>query len=107
MKCDTCGGNVYQFRCAAFSCELPPVRCALHIDEQRHAALADQARDLAAEMLAYWIYPGERRPVVVKASSHDEAEGLIRKHQCYDGFPIIVFRIDEYARRQEDKDFRL
>lgn len=147
MKCEKCSGQVYKHTCAAFACELPPIRCALHIDEQRHAALAEQARDEAKlrhaaraayslidayyeaygldeteqqirkdlgkvlgmvpdEEEVYWIYDGERRPVIVKARSHDEAEELIRKHSSYDGFPIVVHRVDEYARRQaQGKDF--
>jgi len=55
----------------------------------------------------YWIYPGERRPVVVKANTHEEAIKKIVQSHDYDGFPIMgkVYTIEQFAlfcESQED-----
>lgn len=52
-------------------------------------------------MLNYWIYPGERRPVVVKADTPKEAEDKVRKSPSYDGFPVTVFRVEDFADTEE------
>lgn len=144
--CPHCGGNVpwSPGRCAAFECTLPPVRCALHIDEERNAALAERDRAhsklLVAARAAYdaldvvyeatgldealrkvhqdlgealgalpvetfWIYPGERRTVVVKASFQEEAERLVRENPHYDGFSIVVYKVDEFEENCRKKEF--
>jgi hypothetical protein len=45
----------------------------------------------------YWIYPGQRRPVVVYATS--EAQARIKVHESpeYDGFGDGVYRVEEFA----------
>jgi hypothetical protein len=45
----------------------------------------------------YWIYPGERRPVVVKAKTEEEAEELVRKSPEYDGFGSRVYRVETFG----------
>jgi hypothetical protein len=54
----------------------------------------------------YWIYPGERRPVVVKAESREEAEELIRNNKQYDGFGAYAYRIEEFAKMCDEKRVR-
>lgn len=46
----------------------------------------------------YWIYPGERRSVVVKAATQKEAEEKVRKSPNYDGFNATVFRVEDFAK---------
>jgi len=46
----------------------------------------------------YWIYPGERRPVVVKAETREEAEKLVYESLEYDGFGAYVYRVEEFAK---------
>lgn len=47
----------------------------------------------------YWIYPGERRPVVVKANTYEEAIKKIERSQDYDGFPVMgkVYTVEQFA----------
>ena len=46
----------------------------------------------------YWIYPGERRPVVVKAETEEEAIEKVQKSPEYDGFPMpSVYRVEAFA----------
>lgn len=45
----------------------------------------------------YWIYPGERRPVVVKAETEEEALEKVRKSREYDGFGPSVYRVEAFA----------
>lgn len=45
----------------------------------------------------YWIYPGERRPVVVMAKDRMEAIRLVEKSPDYDGFAVFVYRVEEFA----------
>lgn len=49
------------------------------------------------EPTGYWIYPGERRPVVVQAETEKEAEGLVHKSPEYDGFGSKVYRVEDFA----------
>jgi hypothetical protein len=49
------------------------------------------------EYSGYWIYPGERRPVVVKAETEEEAKKLVRKSREYDGFGGRVYRVETFA----------
>jgi len=49
-------------------------------------------------MTNYWIYPGERRPVVVKAETNGEAEEKVRKSPDYDGFGVTVYRVEDFAK---------
>ena len=49
-------------------------------------------------MTNYWIYPGERRPIVVKAETQKEAEEKVRKSPNYDGFGGAVFRVEDFAK---------
>lgn len=50
----------------------------------------------------YWIYPGERRPVVVKAATQEEAERFVRSSLNFDGFGGRVYSVEEYAKRCAD-----
>lgn len=45
----------------------------------------------------YWIYAGERRPVVVKAATEKEAEEKVAKSPEYDGFGSRVYRVELFA----------
>lgn len=45
----------------------------------------------------FWIYPGERRPVVVKALTEKEAEDKVRKSPEYDGFGGKVYPVETFA----------
>jgi hypothetical protein len=45
----------------------------------------------------YWIYPGERRPVVVQAETEEEALEKVRKSPQYDGFGGPVYRVEAFA----------
>jgi len=45
----------------------------------------------------YWIYPGERRPVVVKADTELEAIRKVRENPNYDGFGAKIYRVEEFA----------
>ena len=56
----------------------------------------------------YWIYPGERRPVVVKASTYEEAIKKIERSQDYDGFPIMgkVYTVEQFALFCESEQIR-
>lgn len=56
---------------------------------------------MSHEMERYWIYPGERRSIIVKASSREEAEGKVRKSPLYDGFGGRIYAIEEFAERCE------
>lgn len=48
-------------------------------------------------MTRYWIYPGERRPVVVAAKTAEEAQKKVRESPAYDGFGIAIYRIEDFA----------
>jgi hypothetical protein len=50
----------------------------------------------------YWIYPGERRPVVVLATTEKEAVEKVQKSPHYDGFGDWVYRVEEYAKKCAD-----
>ncbi len=54
----------------------------------------------------YWIYPGERRPVVVKASTCEEAIKKIVQSHDYDGFPIErgVYTVEQFALYCESQE---
>ena len=54
----------------------------------------------------YWIYPGERRPVVVKAETVEEAKRLVHENPQYDGFGDHVYTVAEFEKRCRDKDFK-
>lgn len=47
----------------------------------------------------YWIYEGERRPVVVQAKNARHAAHKVSQSSEYDGFPIYVTSIEDFARR--------
>lgn len=53
------------------------------------------------ERTNYWIYPGERRPVVVQAETESEAEKKVMKSQEYDGFGSRVYRVERFAEMCE------
>ena len=53
----------------------------------------------------YWIYPGERRPVVVKADSEKEAEDRVRENPAYDGFGIKVYPVQTFETLCRHGDF--
>lgn len=53
------------------------------------------------ELSNYWIYPGERRPVVVHAPTEKEAQQKVYKSPEYDGFGVTVYRVEEFARMCE------
>lgn len=55
-------------------------------------------RPVAPKPCGYWIYPGERRPVVVQAETLAEAERKVRESPDYDGFGHRVFTVEDYAR---------
>lgn len=45
----------------------------------------------------YWIYPGDRRPVVVKADTEAEAiQKIVSSHE-YDGFSTTVYTVEQFA----------
>lgn len=46
----------------------------------------------------YWIYPGERRPVVVQAKTKEEANQLVRQSPEYDGFPVYLYTVEQFAK---------
>jgi hypothetical protein len=45
----------------------------------------------------YWIYPGERRPIIVKAETEEEALEKVRKSPEYDGFGPSVYRVEAFS----------
>ena len=47
----------------------------------------------------YWIYEGERRPVVVQAKNARHAVHKVSQSSEYDGFPIYVTSVEDFARR--------
>lgn len=54
---------------------------------------------IAAGQAPYWIYTGERRPVVVQAQSRDEAMRKVILSPEYDGFHPDVMQVSEFERR--------
>lgn len=46
----------------------------------------------------YWIYPGERRPVVVQAPTEKEAQEKVQKSPEYDGFGSRVYSVEKFAK---------
>lgn len=67
-------------------------------DEITRAIELTKAHTLETE---YWIYPGERRPVVVKAETEKEAIEKVHKSGEYDGFPVYVYRVDVFSKMCE------
>lgn len=49
------------------------------------------------ERTNYWIYPGERRPVVVRAETEKEAEKKVMESPEYDGFGHRVYPVERFA----------
>lgn len=47
--------------------------------------------------MGYWIYPGERRPVVVMADTQEDADKEVRLSPDYDGFGGRVYTVEEYS----------
>lgn len=47
--------------------------------------------------MGYWIYPGERRPVVVMADTQEEADKEVRQSPDYDGFGGRIYTVEEYS----------
>lgn len=45
----------------------------------------------------FFIYPGERRPVVVAAKNARHARDKILKSPEYDGFPVYIYPIEKFA----------
>jgi len=49
----------------------------------------------------FWIYPGERRPVVVKAPTEIDAREKVQKSPHYDGFGGRIYRVELFAEMCE------
>jgi hypothetical protein len=47
----------------------------------------------------YFIYPGERRPVIVQAKNKRHAIHKVQESPEYDGFPPYVFTIEDFNKR--------
>lgn len=43
-----------------------------------------------------WIYPGERRPVIVRAKNERHARHKVTESQNYDGFPVYVVGVEKF-----------
>lgn len=52
--------------------------------------------------IEYWIYPGQRRPVVVGARNAEEAQKLVVASPEYDGFGSDVYLVDQFAKMCKD-----
>jgi hypothetical protein len=50
----------------------------------------------------YWIYPGDRRPVVVEAADATEASAKVQRSPMYDGFGWCVYPVEGFARMCEE-----
>jgi len=66
-------------------------RCFLEGEEKREAMGERKFSN-------YWIYPGQRRPVVVWAETMAGAEKKVHKSPEYDGFGDRVYRVEEFDR---------
>lgn len=62
-------------------------------------AICGRCGRIAAGQAPYWIYTGERRPVIVQAKSREEALSKVRQSPEYDGFPPDVMQVSEFERR--------
>ena len=54
---------------------------------------------IAKENWPFWIYPGERRPVIVQAKNERHAKHKVMESPEYDGFPVYIYSIDKFAGR--------
>ena len=50
----------------------------------------------------YWIYPGDRRPVIVEAPDATAASAKVQRSPEYDGFGWRVYSVEEFARLCEE-----
>lgn len=57
-----------------------------------------QRKEQTVSYSDFWIYAGERRPVVVHAPTKEEAEEKIRKSPQYDGFGATAQRVEDFAK---------
>lgn len=63
----------------------------------KKASDASQVETLDGDL--FWIYPGERRPVVVQAKNERHAKHKVTESPEYDGFPVYVFSVEKFAGR--------
>lgn len=54
---------------------------------------------IARESWPFWIYPGERRPVIVQARNERHAKHKVSESPEYDGFPVYVMPVHEFSGR--------
>src|SRR3990172_1042335 len=50
-----------------------------------------------------WIYPGERRPVIVQAKNERHAKHKVSESPEYDGFPVYVYSVEKFSARRLPK----
>lgn len=55
------------------------------------------------EVELFWIYPGERRPVIVKAKNERHAKHKVSESPEYDGFSIYVYPVEKFSAKCSPK----
>jgi len=111
------GGEDGMVRCGHDDCKMPA--CVelhvfdgwLHDGTQRRRefpACSSHLRALGLQLMEMsglprtelWIYPGERRPVVVEAPDHESAVEAVKKSPDWDGFgPTPVMGMSDFVRQ--------
>lgn len=65
-------------------------------EKDRPATAAPQASEEAEKL---WIYPGERRPVIVKARNERHAKHKVTQSSQFDGFPVYVYPVEDFFKK--------
>lgn len=58
---------------------------------------SDVQRPVAKCKDPFWIYPGERRPIVVQASTQEIAMKRVQESPHYDGFPAYAEPVEKFS----------